>query len=171
MNPMITVSVTHLKSAQRTLTGAHAAAGKHYDQATGKAATIARRRIRAEMPRAKKSATHLPPGRKPGALRKAVYITKTGVGWSASRKVHAGGVAHILIPGAKAHEIAPKNAKALHLSSQQGSDVRPVVPHPAIAGHPWVELGRVAAMPEIEALIALTGKTIVAEMARGIEGR
>jgi hypothetical protein len=167
----MSVTVTHLKSAQHTLSSAHAAAGRHYDQAIGRAATIARRRIRAEMPRAKKSTTRLPPGRRPGALRKAVYITFTGRGWDASRKVHAGGMAHVLIPGAKAHQITARKVKALHLSSQQGADVRTVVPHPAIDGHPWVALGAAKAQPEIEALIAATGKTIVAELARGIEGR
>lgn len=169
MSSFLNVSVTHLKSAQHTLNGAKAAAGRHYEQTLRQAANIARKRIRAEMPRAKKSKTHLPPGRKPGMLRGAVTITASGMGWNASRKISAGGMAHILIPGAKAHEIAASKAKALHLSSAQDSDVRAVVMHPAIAGHPWVELGRVAALPEIEALVAATGRTIVTELARDIE--
>ena len=165
----MSVTVSHLKAAEKTLAGAHHMAGVHYEKTTAKAATIARKAIRAQMPRAKKSKTHLPPDRKPGALRKAVYIKATGHGWSASRSIHAGGMAHVLIPGARAHEIAPKNAKALHLSGQQGADVVAVVPHPAIPGHPWVEMGRVVAMPLIETLIAETGKRIVFEMAAEIE--
>ncbi len=184
MSSLMSVGITHLKSAQKSLTGAHAMAGKHYDQATGQAANIARRKIRAEMPRAKglPAGSHYASGapRKPGDMRRAVSVSYSGRDWSAKRTVHAGGSAHILIPGAKAHEIHTKTAKALSVPAgftvkrgarNGGVIALASVHHNAIPGHPWVELGKVAAMPEIEALIAATGKTITAELAREIEGR
>ncbi len=181
MNGFMSVTVTHLKSAERTLNGAHHAAGVHFDQATGKAAKIAQHAIRATMPRAK----GLPPGsvyssgtaRKAGDMRKAVRIKATGIGWAAERKVSAGGSAKILIPGAKAHDILPKTMKAVSIpagfaqAKSGGAAAFAKVHHNAIPGHPWVELGEVMARPEIDALIAATGKTIVTEMARHIEGR
>lgn len=158
-------------------------AEREMERAMDRGAAAARKRIRAKAPRAR----GLPPGshyasgtpRRPGDLVRAVGIRREGAGFHAKRRVTAGGVARIIIPGAKAHEIAPKGARALsmpanfttaHHRSFAGVVAFAHIAHPAIEAHPFVEEGAAEVGPEIDAIMAETGRTIVAEMAAAIGG-
>lgn len=175
---MLAMSIVdaRLRTAEHALRAASAAAAKHYDRTLDTAAKLAQRRIRRRMPRAK--SRDLSGNRTAGLMRKSVHIKHTGFGWHAERKIHAGGLAHVLIPGAPAREIHTKTAHALSMpptftTSRRvaGAVAFSSVHHPAVPAHHYVEEGFAEVMPEISALLAATGATIASELVRQIEGR
>lgn len=141
-------------------------AGARAGQTIRKAANAVRRQVRATAR----------PHRKTGRMASRISVRISGRGLDTEARVHAGGVAPIIVHGSKAHDLAPVNSRALAMSTsgQAGGPLigfASAVHHPGTRPDPFVARGIEQAQPELQQVIDQAAGALLAELATRIEGR
>jgi hypothetical protein len=141
-------------------------AGRTAGWAVRRAANAVRRTVRAAAR----------PHRKTGRMSQRISVKVQGAGLDTTARVHAGGVAAIIVRGSRPHDIAPVRSRALAMTTN-GRAGGPLVGfataihHPGTRPDPFVQQGIEQAQPEVQRIIQEAGDTMRRELAYRIERR
>lgn len=141
-------------------------AGKRAGQAVRKAANVVRRSVR------QAARSH----RRTGKMAQRISVKVQGYGLDTEARVHAGGVAPIIVGGSRPHDLAPINSRALAMTStgQPGGPLigfATAVHHPGTRPDPFVARGIDEARADVQRTINEAAGAMLAELATRLEGR